>query len=231
MMFLSRVLCGGTLGAGLLLAAVPAMAIEEGDIIVRAGATSVRPDESSSVISTTATGPLAGTAAHVGNNTQLGLNLVYMYSDNIGVEVLAATPFEHDLKVSGLSRYGFTTTDLGSAKHLPPTVTALYYFGNSSSVVRPYIGLGVNYTTFFSESLSNHARTELAAHRLKLDDSWGLSTRAGVDLELGNQWLLNASFWRIDIDTEATLNSALGKVSADVDVDPWVYMLSVGYKF
>ena len=71
----------------------------------------------------------------------------------------------------------------------------------------------------------------LAAHRLKLDDSWGLSTRAGVDLELGNQWLLNASFWRIDIDTEATLNSALGKVSADVDVDPWVYMLSVGYKF
>ena len=71
-----------------------------------------------------------------------------------------------------LSGYGFTTTDLGSAKHLPTTVTALYYFGISSSVVRPYIGLGVNYTTFFSESL-------------------------------GNQWLLNASFWHIDTHTGA----------------------------
>lgn len=231
MMFLSRVVRGGALGAGLLLAAVPALAIEEGDVIVRVGATSVQPHESSSVITTAATGPLAGTAARVGNDIQLGLNLVYMYSDHIGVEVLAATPFEHDLEVSGLSRYGFTTTHLGSTKHLPPTVTALYYFGSSSDAVRPYAGLGVNYTTFFNESLGDHARTELAADRLQLDDSWGLSARAGVDWDLNNQWILNASFWRIDIDTTATLNSALGKVSADVDIDPWVYMLSVGYKF
>lgn len=231
MMFLSRVAGAGVMGAGMLLAAMPALAIEEGDIIVRVGATSVQPHESSSVISTTATGPLAGTAARVGNDIQLGLNFVYMYSDNIGVELLAATPFEHDLEVSGLSRYGFTTTHLGSTKHLPPTLTALYYFGSSSDAVRPYAGLGVNYTTFFRESLGNHARTELAADRLKLDDSWGLSARAGVDWDLNNQWILNASFWRIDIDTQANLNSALGKVSADVDIDPWVYMVSVGYKF
>jgi len=39
--------------------------------------------------------------------------------------------------VCGLSRFGLITTDIGSAKHLPPTVTALDCFGNSSSVVRP----------------------------------------------------------------------------------------------
>jgi outer membrane protein len=43
--------------------------------------------------------------------------------------------------------------------------------------------------------------------------------------------MLNASMWKIDIDTDASFNSALGKVTADVDIDPWVYMLSLGYRF
>lgn len=231
MMFVSRVVGTGLIGAGLCLAAVPALAIEEGDFILRVGATSVQPDESSSVITTAATGPLAGTAAGVGNNTQLGLNLVYMYTDNIGVEILAATPFEHELTVSGLGAYGFATTKLGTTKQLPPTLSALYYFGSSDDAVRPYAGLGVNYTTFFQASLSNQARSELAGRRLKLDDSIGLSMRAGLDWDLNNQWILNASLWRIDIDTKAQLQSALGKVRANVDIDPYVYMVSIGYKF
>jgi outer membrane protein W len=43
--------------------------------------------------------------------------------------------------------------------------------------------------------------------------------------------LINASFWRIDIDTDATFNSALGTVQAKVDIDRFVYMISLGYKF
>jgi outer membrane protein len=58
-----------------------------------------------------------------------------------------------------------------------------------------------------------------------------LSVRAGVDWELNDTWILNASFWRIDIDTDATFNSALGTVQATVDIDPFVYMMSLGYKF
>ena len=211
--------------------ALPALAIEEGDILLRVGVVSVQPDDSSSVLTTAATGPLAGTAAHVGNEIQPGLNLVYMLTDSVGVEVLAATPFEHDLSVSGLGTYGFKTTDLGSTKQLPPTVSALYYFGPTGAVLRPYLGLGVNYTIFFQESLSRQARSELAGHGLRLQDSFGLSVRAGFDWELNDRWLANASLWKIDIDTKATLGSALGKIRANVDVDPYVYMLSLGYKF
>lgn len=221
----------GLVGAVFFATAMPALAIEKGDLIVRVGFTTVSTEESSSLVSTTVTGALNGTAVHVGNDTQPGLNLVYMHSGNIGVEVLAATPFKHDLSVSGLSQYGFSTTDLGSTKHLPPTISALYYFGPTSSPIRPYAGVGVNYTTFFSESLSTSARTELGGSRLKLDDSFGLAVRAGVDWELNDTWILNASFLRIDIDTDASFNSALGIVQAKVDIDPFVYMMSVGYKF
>jgi len=204
---------------------------EAGDIILRVGPVNVSPDESSTVVTTAATGPLGGTSVGVGNNSQLGLNLVYMATDNIGVEVLAATPFEHDLSVAGLDQYGFSTTDLGSTKHLPPTVSALYFFGSANSSIRPFIGAGLNYTTFFSKDLSNSAITELGASGLDLDDSWGLAGRAGVDFEISEKWHFNASVWTIDIDTDANFSSALGNVSASVDIDPWVYMISLGYKF
>ena len=204
---------------------------EAGDIILRLGATAVIPDESTTLIDTAATGPLAATAAGVGNNTQLGLNLVYMVSDSLGVEVLAATPFEHDLTAKGLSAYGFTTTGLGSTDHLPPTVTLNYFFGGASSLIRPYIGVGVNYTTFFSKDLSSQAKSELAATSLDLDDSYGVAYRAGVDFVLGDHWMLNASAWKIDIDTDVSFGSALGKVKVGAELDPMVYMISLGYRF
>lgn len=217
--------------AALLSGAQPALGHEAGDWIFRVGATNVDPDASSSLISTTATGALANTGADVDDNTQLGLNLVYMYSDNVGIEVLAATPFEHDLKAEGLGAYGFDVTDLGSTKHLPPTVTANYFFGSADSAIRPYLGVGVNYTTFFSDDLSNSARSVLGASGLDLDDSWGVAWRGGIDWEISDNWLINASFWKLDIETDASFNSALGAVKANVDVDPWVYMISLGYKF
>jgi outer membrane protein len=219
------------IGAAVLFTPAMLSAHESGDWLVRVGATMVEPDESSSLVSTSATGVLPGTAVGVGDSTQLGLNVVYMWSDNIGFEVLAATPFEHDLTVSGLDQYGFATTDLGSTKQLPPTFSALYFLGNSSSKVRPYVGAGINYTTFFSEDLSSSARSELGASGLNLDDSYGLSVRAGIDWMIDDKWMLNASLWKIDIETDASFNSALGKVKANVDVDPWVYMISLGYKF
>ncbi len=204
---------------------------EAGDIILRLGATAVIPDESTTLIDTAATGPLAATAAGVGNSTQLGLNLVYMVSDSLGVEVLAATPFEHDLSAKGLSAYGFTTTDLGTTDHLPPTVTLNYFFGGANSLIRPYLGVGVNYTTFFSKDLSSQAKSELAATSLDVDDSYGIAYRAGVDFILGDHWMLNASAWKIDIDTDVSFGSALGKVKVGAELDPMVYMISLGYRF
>lgn len=208
-----------------------ALSHEAGDFILRVGAVTVAPDESSSLISTVNTGALAGTKVGVGDNTQVGLNFVYMLTDNIGAEVLAATPFEHDLTAIGLDQYGFATRNLGTTDQLPPTVTFNYFLGDANSTIRPYVGLGVNYTTFFDKSLSSQARTELGASSLDIDDSFGLAYRAGVDWSLSDNWMLNASMWKIDIDTDASFNSALGKVTADVDIDPWVYMISLGYRF
>ena len=221
----------GAVLSSFLLLPLSVNAHEAGDILFRVGATSVAPDESSSLISTTATGALAATSVGVDDSTQLGLNVVYMLTNNWGLEALAATPFDHDLSAAGLNQYGFTTTDLGSSKQLPPTISALYFFGSSSSMIRPYVGVGANYTTFFDKSLSSSATSELGASNLDIDDSVGLSVRAGGDIQLRGNWFLNASVWNIDIDTDADFDSALGKVQVGVDIDPMVYMISLGYTF
>ncbi|MDT8429106.1 MAG: OmpW family outer membrane protein [Pseudomonadales bacterium] len=216
-----------------LIASLPASvaAQQQGDWIIRAGAATVEPKESSRALNTVAVGPLAATGVGVDPDTQLGLNLVYMLSDNIAIELLASTPFEHDLAVQGLGGFGFSTTRLGSGKHLPPTVTALYYFGQPAKRFRPYVGAGLNYTLFFEESLSSQARNELGANSLKLDDSVGWSVSAGFDYKLDQNWLINAAVRRINIETDASLGSALGRITTRVDIDPWVYMISLGYIF
>ena len=86
----------------LAIAAPFAQAHEAGDIIVRAGAITVDPQESSSDIKIGGA-PQAGLKATLDSDTQLGLNFAYMVTDHLGIELLAATPFSHDVSVKGTS--------------------------------------------------------------------------------------------------------------------------------
>ncbi|MET0379057.1 MAG: OmpW family outer membrane protein [Spongiibacteraceae bacterium] len=213
------------------VAAGSAFAYEPSDWIVRAGYASVDPRDDSSDLNVNGTG-LAGTGVGVGSGTALGITVSYMFTPHWGVELLAATPFEHDLTTKGLGGLGVPDgTRLGSIEQLPPTLSVQYYFAPADSVWQPYVGLGINYTTFFSEDLSAAAKSKLGASDLQLDDSWGLAGEVGLDWAINEQWLLNVSVWHADIDTDASLNTALGKVKTTVNIDPWVYMVAAGYKF
>ena len=132
-----------------------AQAFEAGDIIVRAGAVTVDPREDSSSISTALTGPIAGTKATLDSDTQLGLNFAYMITDKVGIELLAATPFSHDVGVKGLGAP--LDGKFGTIKHLPPTLSVIYYPLDKTSAFQPYVGAGVNYTWFFDDKLSSQA--------------------------------------------------------------------------
>ncbi|WP_297770501.1 OmpW family outer membrane protein [uncultured Alcanivorax sp.] len=60
----------------------------------------------------------------------------------------------------------------------------------------------------------------------------GFAWEVGADFALDDNWLFNVSVWNIDIDTEARLyvnNARVDKI--DVEIDPWVYMVGLGYRF
>lgn len=195
------------LAAAVVAASVPAIAYEAGDMMVKAGAINVNPKSDNASV-------LAPNDVEVGDNTQLGLTLTYMVTPKVGVELLAVTPFEHDIELNG--------GKIASTKHLPPSVSAQYYFMDGASKVQPYVGLGVNYTNFYDVKDTGGVGIN------DLKNSWGLAFSAGVNYDLNDQWLLNAAVWKIDIDTEVEGGVADG---VDVEIDPIVVMIGGGYKF
>ena len=203
-----------TLVTGLLvLTSNSTMAVEKGDWLVRAGAANVSPNDSSTGL----TGVGATATVGVDANTQIFANLSYMIKDNVSLELLAATPFTHDIKGTGaLSALG----KVGETKHLPPTFSVQYHFSPKESV-RPYVGAGINYTTFFSEKATNTITS------LKLDDSIGLAVQAGFDIDITKDWFFNADVRYINIETTATTD--LG--TSEVKINPTVISLGVGTRF
>ena len=215
------------LASGSLLA----QAYEEGDFILRLGAATVSPNEDSDNISLPTDPVTVLNGVEVDDDTQLGIIPAYMVTDHWGLELLAATPFEHDVSVKGLP------LDAGTIKHLPPTLSLQWYPRGNVSGWQPYIGVGLNYTMIYDESVDSDLKDALGALLgaqkvdLSLDDSFGLSAQAGVDIPLNENWAINAGVWYIDIDTQATIKTDVGKVKFDVDIDPWVYNVGIAYKF
>ena len=215
----------------LALAAPLAHAHKTGDFIVRAGAITTAPNEDSGELKLDGA-KISGTKATLTSDTQLGLTFAYMLTDHIGLELLAATPFQHEVGVKGLGPA--LDGKLADVKQLPPTLSLQYYPLDASSRFQPYAGIGINYTTFFNEDLTSQRKSE-GFSNLKLKDSVGIAGQLGFDYMITDRMLVNASVWYADIDTQATVDGptalGVGRTKVDVDVDPWVYMVAIGYKF
>lgn len=199
-------------------AAFPAIASahEAGDVIVRVGTATVRPTEGSDNV-------LGLGSFNINNNTQMGLTFGYMFTDNIGMELLAATPFQHKV---GLK----STGTIAEVKQLPPSLMAQYYFGDKRDKLRPYLGLGINYTTFYDTNFNQTGR-DAGLSDLSVKDSWGVATQAGLDYNLDDNWLINMSVWWMDIDTEVKFKAGGEQQNINTRIDPWVFMFGVGYRF
>ncbi|QKJ87297.1 Outer membrane protein OmpW [Paramixta manurensis] len=201
-----------------LLTVVPALASahQAGDFFMRAGTATVRPTEGSDNV-------LGMGSFDVNNDTQLGLTFTWMATDNIGIELLAATPFRHKV---GLAATG----TLATVRQLPPTLMAQYYFFDANSKFRPYVGAGINYTTFYDADFNQTGR-DAGLSDLSVKDSWGMAGQVGLDYEIDSNWLLNMSLWYMDIDTEVKFKAAGQQQNINTRIDPWVFFFGVGYRF
>ena len=216
---------------GLAGTATSVQAYQAGDKILRLGAVTVAPNEDSDNIILPTSPPTVLDGVSVSDDTQLGIIGAYMVSDNFGIELLAATPFEHDIGVKGVG------IDAGTVKQLPPTLMAQWYPRGYQSGWQPYVGVGVNYTIFFDENVDGELEdalgTIIGASKVDLDleNSFGLAAQAGIDFPLTDSWALNVGVWYIDIGTKANIKTDVGTVKFDVDIDPWVYNIGIAYKF
>lgn len=117
---------------------VQAMEMKTGDIIIRARALGVVPDEDATV-----TGAVTGNTLSIDNSVVPEVDFSYFVTPNIAFELIAAvTP--HNVKAPSSSA---GPLGLGDSWLLPPTLTAQYHFTDMGKF-KPYVGVGINYTHF-----------------------------------------------------------------------------------
>jgi outer membrane protein len=183
---------------------------QAGDIMVRGRVLDVVPTESADIS--------IGGDVDINNHIVPEVDFSYFFTSNIAVEVIAAiTP--HDVGAHGTA---LGNLDLGSVWLLPPTVTAQYHF-NTNTPFKPYLGAGVNYTHFFGADEGSSIAS------IDYDNSFGPALQAGLDYAIDDHWVVNVDVKKIWINSDVKVNG--GAVTADVDINPLVIGVGVGYKF
>ena len=142
----------------------------------------------------------------------------YFIANNVGIELLAAIPFHHDITLTDANG---DTVD-GKTQHLPPTLSLQYHFDgyNMPMNLKPFVGVGVNYTTFFEE--------KVALGDLELDDSVGVAGHVGLDIPFAPTEAFRIDARYMDIKTDAKLD---GNDIGEVDISPWVYGIAFVKQF
>ena len=184
-----------------------AFAVPAGTWSVAAGAHYVDPKSDNGTLDN-------GLSVDVDGDVRPTISGEYFIANNVGVELLAAIPFHHDITL----KTGDTTID-AETQHLPPTLSVQYHFDGYDLPmnVKPFVGVGVNYTTFFEEKVYIPLAGD---YDLELDDSVGVAGHVGLDIPFAPTEAFRIDARYMDIKTDASLN---GTDIGEVDISPWVY--------
>lgn len=189
--------------------ATPVLSQSAGEFTVGVGLANVMPKNGNGTLT-------GGLKLDVGNNVRPTFTIEYFVQNNLGVELLAAAPFQHDINIDGMGKVGTT-------KQLPPTISVNYHFPMEGSF-KPFVGAGLNYTAFFTE----RATGALKGSDLALKKSWGLALHAGTDFWMTDKDAIRADVRWIDIDSKVKLD---GKEMGTAKIDPLVVGVSYIRKF
>lgn len=198
---MNKTLIAAALAAAVLPMAAQAAPADQGSLLVRARALYL---DSANKDST-------GLDLSVNNKTFPELDISYFVTPNIALELVLTYPQKHDVRAGG--------EKIGTLKHLPPTLSVQYHF-TGLDVVRPYVGVGVNYTRFSSVNLPEGVTID--------KNSFGAAIGAGADFAVGGGWLLNVDVKKVQIRTDVSL---LGSEIGKFKVDPVLFSIGVGKRF
>ena len=210
-----------------------------GDWLVRVRGILVNPTDSSSEVDVPVLGGnVPGSGVGVSRSLVPELDITYMLSPHWGVELILGMS-QHDVNPKGAALIGALdgipsadpgNSDVIDAWALPPTLTLQYHFMPESNI-RPYAGLGLNYTIFLHEDVTGPLAINGATVNMR--PSLGWAAQIGADFDLGNSgWFANVDVKYIDMDTRAEFRgTAVGDVNVDVDVNPVVFGIGIGRRF
>jgi outer membrane protein len=154
-----------------------------------------------------------GLGLSVNNKTIPELDISYFLSPNMAVELILTVPQKHELSSSVLGG------QIGTLKHLPPTLLAQYHFTGNSGF-KPYVGAGINYTRFSSVNLPAGVDIDR--------NSVGAALQVGVDIPLSGNMYLNFDVKKVYLGTDVTV---AGVDAGSFKVNPLLVGVGLGWRF
>jgi outer membrane protein len=155
-----------------------------------------------------------GLGLSVNNKTIPEIDVSYFINKNVAIEVVLTVPQKQTVSSSALA------ADIGTFKHLPPTVTLQYHFDNFTGFT-PYVGAGVNYTKITQTNLLNGDAT-LDSH------SWGSAFQAGVDFPIDKNLSFNIDVKKVNLKTDVYVS---GVNSGTLKLNPLLVGVGIGYRY
>lgn len=195
--------------AGLALLAASVVHAEEGPLLVRVRGVYIKPADKSDA---NAAAGIPADAITVSSKTIPEIDFSYFFTKNLAAELILTYPQKHDVSLAG--------ANIGSFKHLPPTLTAQWHF-LPEGPVDPYVGAGMNLTLI--------SGVQLAGGTLDLSSSSvGLAGQVGIDIKVAPKWVLNLDAKYVKISADVKSGSS---TISTVHVDPWLLGGGIGYRF
>lgn len=148
------------------------------------------------------------------------IDLSYFFTPNIAAELVLTHPQVVDVHIVGAG-------SIGKVRALPPSLLLQYHFTDLGAI-KPYVGLGVNYT-YFNKNKGLAAAAVPGGLETERS-SLGLAAQLGVDFMLSKNLSLNLDVKYIQMSTDIKASASGAKVGK-LDLNPITAGVGVGYRF
>jgi outer membrane protein W/outer membrane protein OmpA-like peptidoglycan-associated protein len=205
--------------------AAPVVAVaEDGDWLLRFGVHQINPDKNNLP-------DVLGGNVVLDKDETFTIDAEYMLTQQVGVDLFAPFYTSHDVQLKNTALGN--SAKIGEVDLIAPILGVNWHF-NPDGAIRPYLGVGVNWSDFSGEEIS--APGIPAGSKLRVDQAWGPAGRVGVDIGTSEHWFVNMDVRYVDLDTDVELRVPAGISVATVpvgeaNIDPWIYGIAVGYRF
>lgn len=150
-------------------------------------------------------------------------------NDNWYGELALGVPPKQDVIGTGtLAPFGV----IAKVKQAAPTAFLNYRFGSVDSSLRPFVGVGVNYTRFYdATSTTSGSLASGGPTKIQLTKSTGMAAQMGMVYKFDKTWSICVSAIAADVESDMTATTGSIERKTHIKFNPRVLGAAVGYSF
>ncbi len=121
---------------------------------------------------------------------------------------------------------------ISSARWIAPTLFVEYKFMSENSRLRPYVGVGVNYTTFYDRNSTAEGNAASGGPtKLSMTASVGVAGTVGVSYHVSGHWSVYGSYSASQVKTSLAAYTGGVVRTTNLSFGPQALVISAGYSF